>query len=183
VPVQVLSDEPAFWMETLKANRKRRVRVAFPAAVPACGYRAYYAQPRESAAPASGGDWRVDERGAENRHLAFAIAPDGGLDVTDKTTGGVYRGLGHFSDVEDAGDEYSYCPCPVSETISTAGMPAVVSCVANGPVQATFRVAWTLRVPESLRGNRKRRARKRVPLPIVSEITLYRDQPGLYIST
>ena len=37
---QVLSDEPAFWMETLKPNRKRRVRVAFQAVAPACGYRA-----------------------------------------------------------------------------------------------------------------------------------------------
>jgi alpha-mannosidase len=129
------------------------------------------------------GDWRVDERGAENRHLAFAIAPDGGLEVTDKTTGQVYHGLGHISDVEDAGDEYSYCPCPVSETISTAGVPAAVSCIANGAVQATFRVAWTLRVPEGLRPDRQRRARKRVSLPIVSEITLTRDQPGLTIST
>ena len=98
-------------------------------------------------------------------------------------TGQAYRGLGHFSDVDDAGDEYSYCPCPASETFSTAGMPAAVSCVASGPVQVTFRVAWTLRVPEGLRPDRKRRARKRVALPIVSEITLYRDQPGLYICT
>jgi alpha-mannosidase len=133
--------------------------------------------------PTSGDGWRVDERGAENRLLAFTIAPDGGLDVTDKTTGQTYRGLGHLSDVEDAGDEYSYCPCAVSETISTASAPAAVSCIANGPVQATFRVAWTLRVPEGLRPDRQRRSRKRVPLPIVSEITLFRDQPGVYIST
>ena len=180
---QVLADAPAFWMETLKPNRKRRVRVAFPAVVPACGYRAYYAQPRQSGVPAPGDDWRVAERGAENRYLAFTLAPDGGLDVTDKTTGQAYRGLGHFSDVDDAGDEYSYCPCAVSGTISTAGMPAAVSCIASGPVQVTFRVAWTLRVPEGLRADRSRRARKRVPLPIISEITLYRDQPGLYIRT
>ena len=47
----------------LKANRKRRVRVAFPAVVPACGYRVYYAQPHRSGVPATGDDWRVDERG------------------------------------------------------------------------------------------------------------------------
>ena len=45
-------------METLKPNRKRRVRVAFPAAAPACGYRAYYAQPRRSGVPAPEDDWR-----------------------------------------------------------------------------------------------------------------------------
>ncbi len=38
IPCQVLQDEEVFWMETLKANRKRRLRVAFPVEVPACGY-------------------------------------------------------------------------------------------------------------------------------------------------
>ena len=71
---QVLADEPAFWMETLKPNRKRRVRVAFPAEVPACGYRAYYAQPRRYGAAGTGDDWRVADRGAENRYLAFTLA-------------------------------------------------------------------------------------------------------------
>ena len=69
--------------------------------------------------------------------------------MTDKATGQTYRGLGHFSDVDDAGDEYSYCPCPVSETISTAGMPAAVSCVASGPVQVTFRVAGHCACPRA----------------------------------
>ena len=53
---------------------------------------------------------------AENRYLSFTIAADGGLDVTDKETGQDYRGLGHFYDVEDAGDEYSYSPCRAEPT-------------------------------------------------------------------
>jgi len=183
VPHQVLSDEPVFWMETLKPNRKRRVRVAFPTDVPACGYRAYYAQPQQAAAYEPTSVWRVGKRGAENDTLAFEIAADGGLDVTDKTTGQVYRSLGHLSDVDDAGDEYSYCPCPNSETTTTAGLPAEVNCIASGPVQATFRIAWTLRVPAGLTDDRQRRATERVPMPIVSEVTLYRDRPGLYIRT
>jgi len=183
VPCQVLADEPVFWMETLKPNRKRRVRVAFPADVPACGYRAYYAQPRQASAHEPTSIWRVGARGAENDTLAFEIATDGGLDVTDKATGQVYRGLGHLSDVDDAGDEYSYCPCAYSETFTTVGLPAEVSCIASGPVQATFRIAWRLSVPTGLADDRQRRAAERVALPIVSEVTLYRDRPGLYIRT
>ena len=64
---QVLSDEPAFWMETLKPNRKRRVRVAFPAAAPACGYRRLLRPAAWSGLPIPRDDWRVAERGAENR--------------------------------------------------------------------------------------------------------------------
>ncbi len=184
VPHQVLSDENIFWMETLKPNRKRRVRVAFEAAVPACGYATYYAQPRQhDAALPSGGEWRMQQHGAENRFLKFTIAPDGGLNVADKATGHIYRGLHHFYDVDDAGDEYSYCPCANSETVSTRGGEAEVSRVADGACLVTFRVERTLYVPESLTRDRKRRARKRVPLSIVSDITLNRDQPGLYIET
>jgi len=184
VPHQVLSDEPVFWMETLKANRKRRVRVAFAADVPAWGYRSYFARPRQAGAPGPGDEgWQVRADGAENRHLAFTIAGDGGLEVVDKASGAVYRGLHHFSDVDDAGDEYTYSPCAESEAISTVGGKAKVQLIAEGPCQATFRVTRWLRVPARLTPDRRRRARRHVALPIVSEITLYRDQPGLYIET
>ena len=66
--------------------------------------------------------------------LAFSITPDGGLDITDKATGEVYRGLGHLYDVEDAGDEYSYCPAAHSETVTTAGGVARIALAQPGPV-------------------------------------------------
>ncbi len=66
VPHQILADEPVFWMETLKPNRKRRVLVAFPAEAPACGYRAYYAQPRRGECTRTGIYLARGERGAEN---------------------------------------------------------------------------------------------------------------------
>lgn len=184
VPHQVLGAQDVFWMETLKPNRKRRVQIAFEANVPPCGYATYYAQPRpKNEMPPARDGWIVRQNGAENRFLKFTIARDGGLNVTDKTTGHNSRGLHHFYDVDDAGDEYSYCPCAQSETVSTVGGEAKVSCTATGECLATFRVERVLRVPASLTANRQRRARKRVALPIVSEITLCRDQPGLYIET
>lgn len=206
VPHQVLGGEDLFWMETLKANRKRRVRVAFDAAVPACGYATYYAQARNDdtlgkdmkagrandpslrsgrapLAMTGGDDWRVQANGAENRYLAFKINADGGLNVTDKQTGHTYRNLHHLYDVDDAGDEYSYSPCAHSETLNTMGGTAKVSEVARGAVCVTFRVDRVLYVPESLTEDRQHRSSKRIALPVVSDITLYRDQPGLYIET
>jgi mannosylglycerate hydrolase len=183
VPHQVLDDEERFWMEVLKPNRKRCVRVLFPAQVPAMGYATYYAQPKTSHTPAAL-DLKVSERGAENRFVVFSIEDDGGLTVTDKLTGHTYTGLHHFYDVEDAGDEYTYCPLPEhSQTIGTVGEKATVTCTETGPCRAAFRVEWTLDIPKGLTEDRQRRSRETIALTVVSDVRLYADQPGVYITT
>ncbi len=188
VPHQVLGDEEVFWMETLKPNRKRRLRVAFPVRAPAFGYTTCYAQPltppaRRAAEAAPASDWQVREDGAENRFLAFSIAADGGLDITDKQSGRTYRGLHHFSDVDDAGDEYSYSPCPNPHQVSTAGGKATTRLLLSGAIMASFQVERVLHVPEALTEDRQHRSPSLVALPITSEIRIYRDQPGIYIET
>jgi mannosylglycerate hydrolase len=184
VPHQVIEDEERFWMEVLKPNRKRCVRVLFPAQVPALGWTTFYAQPATGAAVANNGGLTVSERGAENRFLAFTIADDGGLTITDKITGHIYRDLHHFYDVEDTGDEYTYCPLPDhSQTISTIGAKAAITREESGPCRAACRVEWTLNIPKGLTDNRQRRSSETVALPVVSHIWLYADQPGLYITT
>ncbi|MEW6579303.1 MAG: glycoside hydrolase family 38 C-terminal domain-containing protein [Chloroflexota bacterium] len=184
IPHQVIEDEERFWMEVLKPNRKRCVRVLFPAQVPALGWTTFYAQPATGAAPAANRELMVADRGAENRFLAFTIADDGGLTVIDKITGHTYSGLHHFYDVEDAGDEYTYCPLPAhSQTISTEGCEAVITREESGPCRAAFRVERTLTIPQSLTADRQRRSRATVALPIVSHVYLYAEQPGLYITT
>lgn len=183
VPHQVIEDEQRFWMEVLKPNRKRCVRVLFPAHVPALGWATYYAQPA-SGQPAAALDLQISERGAENRFLAFTLADDGGLTVTDKLTGQTYTGLHHFYDTEDAGDEYSYCPLPqFSQTITTAGTPAAITREEAGPCRAAFRVERTLNIPAGLTADRQRRSAETVALPVVSHLYLYAGQPGVYITT
>ena len=181
VPHYVLKDEEIIFMEVLKGNRKRRVRVAFPADVPPCGYATCYIQPRTDSLPESGADWQVAERGAANSYISFTIEANGGLTVTDKVTGHTYANLGHFHDVEDAGDEYTYAPCPHSQTITTAGRQAEVTRVIEGPVLVTYRIEHILPVPVGLTDDRQRRSPETVDLPITSYVTLYRDQPGLFM--
>jgi mannosylglycerate hydrolase len=181
---QVLKDEAVFWMETLKANRKRRLRVAFQAEVPACGYAVYYVQAaQKQAAAAQAGVWRVEDRGAENDFHSFLIEPDGGLTITDKASGVTYPGLHHFEDVEDAGDEYSYSPCQNSQKLNTVGGPASIRIVAQGNCLVTYEITRVFVIPESLADDRQSRSDRKVKLGIRSEITLYRDQPGIYLST
>ena len=112
-------------MEVLKPNRKRCVRVLFPASA-RVRLRDALRSARWQARAAPVLHQRSDrQRSAarKTRFLAFSIADDGGLTVTDKIDRAyAMRGLHHFYDVEDTGDEYTYCPLPDdSQTISTAG--------------------------------------------------------------
>ncbi len=184
VPHQVIEDEECFWMEVLKPNRKRCVRVLFPAQLPALGWTTLYAQPATGDSPVPHGTLTASERGAENQYLAFTIADDGGLTVTDKLTGHTYSDLHHFYDVEDTGDEYTYCPLPEnSQTISTKNAKAAITREENGPCRVSFRIARTLTIPQCLTDDRQRRSAETITLPIVSHVRLYTDQPGLYITT
>jgi mannosylglycerate hydrolase len=185
VPTQVLFDEQVFWMETLKANQKRRVRIAFQADVPACGFASYYVQ-KSTEKPVESNqtsDFRVHADGAENRFMDFRIAHDGGLTITDKFTGARYTDIHHFEDVDDAGDEYSSNPSENSQSIRTNGVPANVKQLVIGPNLATFEVKWTLNIPVGLSPDRKKRSVKTVPFQIISHISLYQNQPGLFIET
>jgi mannosylglycerate hydrolase len=184
IPHQVIEDEERFWMEVLKPNRKRCVRVLFPVQVPAFGWTTFYAQPATGQTPAANDELQVNERGAENRFLAFSIADDGGLTVTDKISGHTYSGLHHFYDVEDTGDEYTYCSLPEhSQTIRTVGANAMIKREESGPCRAAFCIERTLNIPKGLTDDRQRRSAETVALPIVSHVRLYVNQPGLYITT
>lgn len=184
VPHQVIEDHVRFWMEVLKPNRKRCVRVLFPAQVPALGWATYFAQRDSGTAPAASGALHATDRGAENEFLAIQIADDGGLTVTDKLTGHRYAGLNHFYDIEDAGDEYTFCPLPGhSQTITSAGVPASITREESGPCRVSFRVERRLHIPQELTDDRQRRSSQTVALPVVSYVRLYAGRPGVYITT
>lgn len=185
VPFQILDDRQEFWMETLKANRKRRLKLAIPTNVPPCGYSIYYLQPsaKDSLPMPTKEVWNCASDGAENRFLSFTITSDGGLDVVDKINGRIYKNLGHFEDVDDAGDEYSYCPCSQSQTFSTRSRHARAFMVTCGANLVTFEIRRVLPVPMSLTEDRSRRSEELIDQLIVSRVTLYREQPGLYIET
>ena len=182
IPHQVIGDAQMFWMEVLKPNRKRRVTVLFPVQVPACGYTTVYARPGTADGPPT--DLAVRTDGAGNGHLNFTIAPDGGLDIHDKVTGRRYMGLGHLVDVEDTGDEYTYCPFPDgSHSITTAGAPAIITQTESGPCRAAFRIERVLNLPAGLTPDRTARSAETVAIHIITDVHLYAGMPGVFIST
>jgi mannosylglycerate hydrolase len=179
---QVVSDEQTFWMEVLKPNRKRRVRVLLTVDVPSVGVVVYHAQ---AGAAAADTDLRVTERGAENATTAFTIEADGGLTITDKRTGQTTTGLNHFTDAEDCGDAYTSCPFEGgSDLYTTRGRtPDSVELLERGPVRVTYAIRWTLDIPRRLTDDRKQRSAQTVKLPITTHVMLYVGQAGVYVRT
>jgi mannosylglycerate hydrolase len=181
VPHQTLSDEQTFWMETLKANRKRRVRVLVPVSVPACGYTTLYVQPKRHSRPIME-DWQVDTHSAENRYLRLVIAGDGGLTITHKASGKVYSNLNHFEDIADAGDAYTFCPLPDDIPISTQGQPANVQQAWTGTNAVCFQITHHMTLPSHLSADRQSREGE-IQLTITSWVTLQRDCPYVHVRT
>ncbi len=181
LPHQIISDETRFWMEVLKPNRKRRVRVLFPADMPSCGYAAFYVQPYAS--QPEGTDLSVTERGAENTFVMLQIADDGGLTVTDKTTGRVFSDLGHLVDVADAGDEYTFCPLIGDQPVTSAGAAAEIVRTEAGPCRAAFRITRTLRLPARLSDDRRSRSVEQIPMQVTTEVHVYAGQPIVHLTT
>jgi mannosylglycerate hydrolase len=181
VPHQTLSDEQTFWMETLKANRKRRVRVLVQASVPPCGYSTLYVQPKRHPRSVAA-DWLVEERAAESRHLRLEIADDGGLSVIHKLTGKSYTDLNHFEDVADSGDAYTFCPLVGDIPISTRGNPATVRQLWTGENAVCFEITHQLTLPARLSSDRLSREGE-VPVTIVSQVILQREGPYVAVKT
>ncbi len=182
IPHQVMDDTERFWMEVLKPNRKRRLTLLLQADVPPCGYATYFV--KAGSAGSASTDLRVHEHGAENSFIGFSIDPDGGLTITDKTTGYIYSDLGHIYDVADAGDEYSFCPVPGDAPVTTKGQPATVIALEQQDACAVvFRIERRLELPSGLDASRQRRSDDTTAMVFQTLVALYADQPGVYIKT
>ncbi len=181
VPHQLLSDEQTFWMETLKANRKRRVRILVPVSIPACGYTTLYVQPKRHPRIIAN-DWAVETQAAENRYLRLKIERDGGLTVTHKASGKTYSGLNHFEDVADAGDAYTFCPIQGDTPLSTQGNPAEVRQLWVGTNAVAYEITHQLKLPTQISEGRLTREGE-TNITITSTVTLKRDCPYVDVRT
>ena len=106
----------------------------------------------------------------ENDLFVVELERAGGtLTVTDKATGVVHAGLNRFVDGGDAGDEYNYSP-PQNDALLEAKVVSVKA-YRDRPVPS-LEVAYELRVPEEIGGDRKSRSSQRVTIPVVSQVSL-----------
>jgi len=127
-------------------------------------------------------DTRLRAGGSElgNGIIRADVAADGTVTMTRLADGARYEGLFAIEDGGDAGDEYNYSPPERDLVVTEPAEPPVVETLASGPVEATLRITRRYRVPERL--DEKRRARKTVWLPVVTNISLRAGEPFLRAS-
>jgi len=105
-------------------------------------------------------------------YLVEVYKQDGTLNVTDKQTGVVFRGLNRFIDGGDIGDLYTYCPPERDTLIREPLEPVKVEVINDGPVRATLRVTGRWALPGGCTSNRAERSARSTICPIISEISL-----------
>ena len=183
LPIQVVKDEMLFWMETLKANRKRRVTVLVSVSLPALGYTTLFVYPRRLPRPQFEPDtWRVEPNVAENRYLRLQIAEDGTLDITHKETNVTYKNLNYFEDVADIGDAYSFCPLQADIPISTRKTKAKVKLHRIGSNAVTYEIMHHMNLPQQINEDRTLREGE-TSIELTSLVTMERDCPYIHVKT
>jgi len=108
----------------------------------------------------------------ENEFLKVDIQPNGTVDVTDKESGKVTRGLNLLLDTGDAGDMWIHRKPKINRIISSLGAHGDIQLMRNSGLAATFRVEVVLDIPESLTQDRVSRSEHTVPVTFTTDITL-----------
>ncbi len=171
VPFQVLGDEKATVLVMSRREppwplEARRLRLAWPGEVPACGYAAFDC--RISPSSSSTGQ-QVEttlistDTSAENEYIRLTVNDDGTVDVFDKRSSTSYRRCGELEDVGDVGDEYTYSPPARDQRITSAdAIDVAVSRVQRGPVRASFQIDLALSIPSAATDDRQSRSGERI---------------------
>ncbi len=115
---------------------------------------------------------RADGPVIENDRLRVTLHADGRFDLVDKRSGRVYDGLNVLEDVEDAGDEYDWSPCPQSRTVTAAGTVGEVVTVEDTGLAATLEARFDLLLPRALTDDRQARHAETVACPVVVTVRL-----------
>ncbi len=118
---------------------------------------------------------QADDTAMENEWIRVEVE-NGLLHLLDKRSGKCYHQLNLLKEEADAGDAWDYSPTwTPGEVVHSSAFSFSSRCVACGEVYATLCVTGEMSVPAALHGDR--RSAERVSLPIVFEITLWRDTP------
>jgi alpha-mannosidase len=182
IPYQLLSSERVHWWEAVKPFDVLRHRCELEIDLPGMGYRTIYAREGTPTTPKQ--TIRLTDKSFENAFYKLSIKDNGALTLKDKKTRCRYDNLLVFEDTEDCGDEYNWSYLAEgSETITTEASRPKITCIHNGPLSATWRITHALKVPESLRSDRKGRSKKKTTLTIVSDITCRAGSPRIDVTT
>ncbi len=148
-----------------------RYTVAAHLALPGLGFRSLRIKPAAHPVRAVG-SLRTGPASAENEYIAVAIAGDGTLNLTDKSTGESYRDLLTYSSRSELGDGWFHVHSVNDEQLLSTGATVQTAVVSDGPEVVTFRVTATLQVPRRMDQASLAPSPELVPLQITNLVTL-----------
>ncbi len=174
-----------------------RIKIALDAAVSAMGWSSYTVVPKQaSSRPVD--VISTEPNVLENEFLRAQILGDGSVNLIDKQTGELYSGLNTFEDEGECGGPLSHVKPNEPGLYSTAGQPADIALVQNGPLRSTIRVERSWMLPQGLDAGRKihvphgaewidygatKRSSVKKAVNIVTEVTLRKGSSRLEFST
>lgn len=182
LPVQIEAISRAHVLRPLVSGpaserRGARVRASFEVKLPAYGYQVYAVAP--TANPNKPVTIVHPHNVLENETLRLQIASNGTFNLTDKSTGQVYRDLGYFEDGGDCGDGYNYS-YPLEDRVeNTLGSACHISRLADGPAVQRIRIDYDWLLPEGLDASGRRRSETRTPCPLSMIVSLVQGTPRL----
>jgi alpha-mannosidase len=119
----------------------------------------------------------------ENEFLRVRLHPDGRFDLTDKTTGQVYRGLNMLEDVADAGDEYDWSPAENGACQTSEGIAGTLSVVSAGGLRGSLETTFDWPLPAALTQDRSSRGSMTATCAVRVRVTLDASQSLVDVDT
>ncbi|WP_139995468.1 alpha-mannosidase [Paenibacillus paridis] len=185
------------YRELPRADIVDRLRIALPVDLPAMGYSTFtlekytienhaplaYSAPKLIGPVRFPGSLQAGENCWNNGRVEVTVGASGMIDVTDLQCDHTYRGLLLIEDEADIGDGWSHIAPVGNAKFRSTGLAAVVAAEHDGPYQATIRIQLTLQLPRSINKQETSRSEELVDVPVVTYITLKKDDPVLYCRT
>lgn len=200
----IFRDEKAFPVHDMQARpwpllTDRHLLYLQTGEIPAMGYKTIFLKKNKSfdrshyywieMRQSEGQDICVRDNVLENEYLRVCVNANGTIDLLEKESGRLYKGLHYFEDAGDVGNYWAYYPPYHNEIYTTLTQNAEVWCEDNGPLSATLGIRYKMMLPETGYESKcgiygeGRRSEKRVPFEICSHITLEAGAKVLKVHT
>lgn len=148
--------------------------------VPALGYTSFVLEAAHKIA-ATRSTLVTDMHVMENEYLRVSINANGTIDVLYKELNWLMKGLNYLTDQGECGDAWKHVAPAADEIISSNSVSANIALVADTPLYASYKVSYSMTVPEAGEG-RNRRGTEYKEMPVVIYYTLHRDEKIVYIT-
>ena len=112
--------------------------------VPACGYRVATLKPCKAENVNNIACGNI----MENENLKVSVNENGTIDVADKNTGKIYKGLNYLSSQGEIGSAWQHKEPKIDKLFTSENAKATYEIIENGALSATIKVDYTFQVPK-----------------------------------